>query len=203
MKYLKLRLDFKYAEKGRFYRVVLVRRGLSLRTLGCYLVEALGGTLEHMFLYWDKNIQYIDESRMDEDSIFGSIHSIIERDYTKYTIDDLPQHFEFDYDTGDGYDFNVTKYKREVELDDEEYEDIPLVILEGKGQGIWEDHIGTLYALFNGELDPNSIDPNEEEGYYPPWNYKIEKYGDFDNELNIEEENERLSFIDYFDADLF
>lgn len=93
MKYQKLKLEFKYGPKGRFYRVVLVRKGLTLRTLGCYLVEALGGELEHMFLYKDKNNHYEDETWFGN---FLFMHTRIkEFDYTKYTLDDLSQHFYF------------------------------------------------------------------------------------------------------------
>ena len=36
MEYTKIRLDFKYAEKGRFYRTVLVRSDLDLESIGIY-----------------------------------------------------------------------------------------------------------------------------------------------------------------------
>lgn len=196
MKYQKLKLEFKYGPKGRFYRVVLAKKGLNLRILGCYLVEALGGELEHMFLYRDKNNHYEDETWIEES--FYMYTKIKELDYTKFTLDDLSQHFDFCYDTGDGYDFKCTRYKKEVEMDDEEYLDKPLIILEGKGQGIWEDNIGTLHALFGGEIDPNLDHEIEEEGIYFPWNHKLEKFGDFDEPLDIEALNERLTYCDPF-----
>lgn len=196
MKYQKLKLEFKYGPKGKFYRVVLVRKGLTLRTLGCYLVEALGGELEHMFLYKDKNNHYEDETWVGD---FLFMHTRIkEFDYTKYTLDDLSQHFDFCYDTGDGYDFKCTRYKKEVEMDDEEYSNKPLIILEGKGQGIWEDNICTLYDLFNGKIDPNLNHEIEEKGIYFPWNHQINKFGDFDEPLDIEDLNESLVYCDPF-----
>ncbi len=196
MKYQKLKLEFKYGPKGRFYRVVLVKKGLNLRTLGCYLVEALGGELEHMFLYKDKNNHYEDETWLDDS--FFMYTRIKEFDYTKYTLDDLSQHFDFCYDTGDGYDFICTRYKTEVEMDDEEFSDRPLIILNGKGQGIREDNIGTLYDLFNGKIDPNLNHEIEEEGIYFPWNHQINKFGDFDEPLDIEALNESLVYCDPF-----
>ena len=55
------------------------------------------------------------------------------------------------------------------------------------------NNISSLYALFDGDVDPNSSESNEEEGYYLPWNLDMEKYGDFDNSLNIDEINESLN----------
>ena len=48
--------------------------------------------------------------------------------------------------------------KEEVELEQNKQ----VILLDGKGQGIWEDRIKTLYAYFEGKLDPNSLDEDEE-----------------------------------------
>lgn len=54
IKYIKIRADFKYAEKGRFYRTFLVKDDADLGTLGELIVDIFGGTLEHFFLYKTK-----------------------------------------------------------------------------------------------------------------------------------------------------
>ena len=51
MKYIKLRVDFEEAEKGRFYRIVLVKHDIILQDLGSLLVLAFGGALVHAFLF--------------------------------------------------------------------------------------------------------------------------------------------------------
>ena len=51
VKYIKIRADFKYAEKGRFYRVFLVKEDMPLGELGEFIVTIFGGTMEHYFLF--------------------------------------------------------------------------------------------------------------------------------------------------------
>ena len=105
MEYIKLRLDFKYAEKGRFYRVFLVPKGIGLFELGCHLVNALKGTHEHPFLYRCGKVEFVPAGFM-EDPIDDWLWM------GQYTIDDLKDTFEFEYDTGDGWDFRCKKYKK-------------------------------------------------------------------------------------------
>lgn len=66
-----------------------------------------------------------------------------------------------------------------------------IIVLEGKGQGIWEDNISSLYALFEGKINPN-CSKDEYKGYYKPWNYSIVKFGDFDLPLDVEALNIEL-----------
>ena len=47
VKYIKIRADFKYAKKGRFYRTFLVREDIGLGELGELIVDIFGGTMEH------------------------------------------------------------------------------------------------------------------------------------------------------------
>lgn len=74
------------------------------------------------------------------------------------------------------------KYKRKVELDSKE----DIIVLTGAGQGIWEDNIRSLYALFSGEISPLENHEDENKGIYFPWNFEIEKFGDFDMPLDLE-----------------
>lgn len=68
-----------------------------------------------------------------------------------------------------------------------------IILFEGKGQGIWEDNISSLYALFSGEICPDFDCEDEEKSYFKPWNFVINKYGDFDLPLNLDEINETLN----------
>lgn len=182
MKYTKIRLDFKYAEKGRFYRVVLVKGNPTLDILGEMFVNALGGELEQCFLYHSKDVEYIPQEWLDD----WSRGEPIEIHY----LSELNNTFEFDYDTGDGWDFICKKYVKPVEID----KDVPILITEGAGMGIWEDNIGSLYAYLNGDISPDFDGEDEEEGIFKPWNHDIDKYSDFDKPLDIEELNEELEF---------
>ena len=45
IRYFKIRADFKYAAKGRFYRTFLVREDVNLGELGELSGDLFGGTL--------------------------------------------------------------------------------------------------------------------------------------------------------------
>ncbi len=186
MTYTKIRMDFDYGPNGRFYRVFLIKGNPDLFELGIYLGMAVGAAFEHCFLIVSTKREdcYVMAPFM-EDPIDGYKY------LRNYHLDDLEDTFRFEYDTGDGWDFVCKRYKRKVELDS----DKEIILLEGKGQGIWEDNIYTLYALFRGEVNPESTKENKSKGFCKPWNYKIKKFGDFDLPLNIQELND-----DLFDA---
>ncbi len=187
MAYTKIRLDFEYGPKGRFYRVVLVKGNPDLYRLGVYFGSALGATFEHAFMITSKkrDVSYVPAAFM-EDPFDGYKY------LGKYHLSDLEDNFRFEYDTGDGWDFLCKRYKKTVELDSEQ----DIIILEGKGQGIWEDNIGTLYGLFDGTVNPNSTRESDKKGIYKPWNFEIKRFGDFDLPLNIKELNEELKSAD-------
>ena len=193
VKYYKIRADFKYSKKGRFYRTFLVREGISLQDLGEFIVEIFGGEMEHCFLYTMKGKSFEPLSWIED---WGSDDGSREA-YNDKTIEDLPSSFTFEYDTGEGWDFSCKIYDKMVvkEFDDEEYKDdeelIPTgFVLDGKGMGIWEDNIGSLYAYLEGEIDQDYNLEDEERGIYKPWNFEIDKYSEFDDPIDIEELNE-------------
>lgn len=180
MEYIKIRADFKFAEKGRLYRIFLVPKGIGLYEMGCHIVSIFNGALEHCFLYVHGKTEFVQAPFM-EDSFPG----ICQFWMGHYTVEDLPDTFDFEYDTGDGWYFKCKKYRSTVKAD---YEGEPrIVILEGAGQGIWEDNISTLDAYFEGKLDPNAEAKDfedEERCFYLPWNVSIEKWGDYDAPLD-------------------
>lgn len=181
MLYTKIRLDFKYGPKNRFYRVVLIKGNPDLFKLGVALLTSLEATFEHCFLITHKGVSYVMAPFM-EDPLDGYKY------LGKYHLSDLPMNFNLEYDTGDGWDFKCKKYEEKVELKSKK----TIILLEGKGQGIWEDNIHSLYALFEGEIDKDFDKEDEEKGIYKPWNFEIDKFGDFDLALDINEINETL-----------
>ena len=109
MNYLKIRADFKYATKGRFYRIFLVKEDIGLGELGELMVDIFGGTMEHFFMYHTKEKAYIPSSWMEQWDSFGSSRN---EPFKDKTIKDLPEKFIFVYDTGDGWDFDCKIYRR-------------------------------------------------------------------------------------------
>ncbi len=186
VKYIKIRADFKYADKGRFYRTFLVKEDVNLGELGEFIVEIFGGTLEHYFLYRLKDRHYVPSEWMD-DSLMSNF--IKYEPFKEKSILDLPDEFEFAYDTGDGWDFKCKKYKKPIIKEVDESDISFGFVLEGKGMGIWEDNIYSLYAYLNGEIDKDFNKEDEEKGIYKPWNFDIDKYSEFDNPLDINELN--------------
>ncbi len=192
----KIRLDFKYCERGRFYRTLVVKEDINLVDLGCAIVTAFNGAFEHCFYFKTKDYFYNPKVFMD-DSLWNN--DLLMDDYT---LEDLGERFEFCYDSGEGWDFIAKVYKKTVEpinLDDDVF------LIEGAGLGIFEDNIVTMYNYLKGRLDPNSS--KEDEMNSLPWNLDMKKYGDFDEAFHLKEEIERFneSYLEdrqrYRDAD--
>ena len=186
MLYTKLRIDFKNGPKDRFYRVILVKGNPNLFKLGIAIGTILGAFFEHCFLI-----------TVRKDSICYVMSPFMEEPLNGYKylgnhkFKELPNEFAFEYDTGEGYNFICRKEKELVEFNsNKEY-----IILEGRGQGIWEDNIDTLYKLFNNEIDPDLNENDDVKGIYKPWNFFINKFSDFDLPLNIKGENKAFDKV--------
>ena len=95
MIYTKIRIDFKYGPKERFYRVILVKEDINLFNLGVGLGLALGAEFEHCFLITERNLhkEYVMAVFM-ENPVPGS------RYLANYTLNDLGDKFCYKYDTG-------------------------------------------------------------------------------------------------------
>ena len=182
MTYVKVRFDFEYCEKGRFFRTLLVKKDLNLLTFGIAIVEAFRGKLTHSFtfkagkeLYVPPYFEYLSQG---------------EHFMEEYTVEDLGTKFTFCYDLGECWYFNAKIFSKEIDetYEDENGNEQDAVFLDGAGQGIWEDNKETLLKYLKGEIDPNSCEENEELCIYKPWNFKIKKYSDFDDKFNLEKE---------------
>lgn len=184
MLYTKIRMDFKYADKGRFYRVLLIKGNPDLLTLGVALGDAVSAEFEHCFLITTgrKGPSYVMAPFM-EDPLPGYCA------LARHTLDELPEHFDYEYDTGDGWDFACKRYKKKVELDSKQ----DVILLEGAGQGVWEDNIGTLYDYFAGRISKDSGEEDPDNGIAKPWNFSIDTYGEFDSPLDIDSLNDDLA----------
>ncbi len=183
MKYTRITMAYIDGPKDRFYRVVLVKGNPDLFELGTYLGLAVGAEFEHCFLISEVNSKstYVMSPFMEE-PMDGYKY------LRNYHLSDLPSDFTYEYDTGENWNFICKKYKITVEVDSDQN----IIIVDGKGQGIWEDNAHALHALFSGEIDPNATEDDEENGIYKPWNFEIEKFGDFDLPLNIKKMNNKL-----------
>ena len=187
MKYKKLHLDFKYVGPNRFYRDLLVSENINLVDLGCAIVSAFGGAFEHNFLFKANGLSYnprcfIVGFAMDNDVLMDD-----------YNLNDLGNKFEFNYDTGDGWDFVCTVSDTSINVGMND-----VVLIDGRGQGIWEDNI---YS--DGKIDPERREVDEEKGYYLPWNFMNEKFGDFDEAFDLENKKQEFSLSYMMDRESY
>lgn len=180
MNYKKVKMEYQYG-KGRFNRTLLVREDINLIELGCAMCTAVRAEFEHCFLFLKGKTEFCPDVFL-EDSWGGRN----ELPMKKYSLSDLGDKFSFWYDTGDDWLFHCKVYKKETELEGDNL----AYLVDGVGQGIWEDNAWTLDRYLNGELDPECDEEDEEQGIYFPWNFEIEKLSDFDTAFNIEEEKE-------------
>ena len=76
------------------------------------------------------------------------------------------------------------KRKVNAYYEDEEEADLAFVA-KGAGQGIFENDHYTMWRYFDGLIDPNSNEENDEQRL--PMNMEFETYGDFDKPLDLED----------------
>ncbi|MBQ6333566.1 MAG: hypothetical protein IJI46_00630 [Erysipelotrichaceae bacterium] len=182
MKYLKVKASLKEAPK-RFYRVVAIREDADLFETGVILGNALNCEFEHLFMFRKGQVSYTDGSWGYDGHFYFNMNEC--------TLKDLGDKFTFIYDFGDDWEFDCKVYSKAIEKDSDEI----AILLDGKGQGIWEDQKWVLMRYLDGELDPDLDEENEDEGICFPWNFEIEKLSDFDTEYDLEFEQEDFDVI--------
>nr|MCR5097183.1 plasmid pRiA4b ORF-3 family protein [Erysipelotrichaceae bacterium] len=161
---------------------VLVRNDTSLYELGVILGTALGAEFEHMFLFRSGKRSFCDPTWIDRKSDYS---------YFNKSLKDLGKKFTFIYDTGDDWEFEGSVKEEDIEMN---AKDIAFLI-EGNGQGIWEDNKYNLMRYLDGEIDLDTDEEDEKRGIYFPWNYEIEKFSDFDTNYDLIAEQEDFSDI--------
>jgi len=171
MIYKKVKLEFDEA-KERLSRTLLIKENTNLVILGAIFCSALRTEFEHCFYFEKGKTHYSPDVFLAE----GSMGMIKEVPMKKYKLKDMGMSFKFIYDTGENWEFNCKVSNKDVEVNGKQ----PAYLIDGKGQGVWEDNKGTLMAYIVGEIDPESNINDEEKGFHLPWNFNNSKYGDFD-----------------------
>ncbi len=148
-RYRKIKVSCKDCPE-RFYRVFSVREDLNLKQVGALIIAYFQGAFEHMWEWRSKKHRYIDKTWLEEFPQKGN------GDYALYMLStcelNAASEINFEYDTGDGWEFTVKVYP---DVEDHDFKadispkaSIPWGILtEGKGESIWEDNRG-LFNLF-------------------------------------------------------
>ena len=182
MDYFKLRIAFVDIDvKDRFYRVLLIKDDIDLFKLGVIIALSFNASFSHSFYIEDENdISYKKISSIEE-------KNDKEKCLLSYYYHDLSDSFKFFYCSGEGYAFNCTKEGIIDYPSDKEF-----ILIEGKGQGIWEDDISALHALFDGKIKPRDKE-KKKSPYKLPWNFDNKYFGDFDMPLDISNINNTLN----------
>ena len=189
MNYKTIKMEFT-EKKDSFNRTILVREDINLVELGCVMCTALRTEFEHNFLFIKNKKQFVPDCFLDD----GWYDDLIEQvPMKKYNLKNLGDKFQFWYDTGDSWLFDCKVYKKDTELVGREI----AYLVDGKGQGVWEDNAYTLRCYLEGTVDPNTDEEDKEQGIYFPWNFEINQLSDFDTQFNISEEKE------YFDDNIY
>ncbi len=183
MRYRELKVEFE-ENKERLYRVIQVREDLDLYSLGVAILFSLGATFEHAFYFEDIERHYDPE--VFDDLFANNVYM------TDYHLLDLKlskdNSFNLIYDSGDYWCFKITMKKEPVIIKSRKY----AILLDAKGQGIWEDNIYSLYQYFSGKVAKSS-QGDETKGIALPWNFENKKFGDFDKKINVKKINETLN----------
>ncbi len=181
MLYTKIKMESSDYPK-RFYRIIAVREDPDLYELGAILGLSVQAWFEHFYYFEDKNNTYVPDSWVEHDEVRMS----------DYHLSDLGDTFKYNYDTGEGWQFNCKIYKTKYEYVSE-FDDYPIsMVLEGKGQGIFENDIWTLDRYLDGIIPADSNEENLDEHMSLPMNMDFEVYGDFDKPLD-------LDFFEFYD----
>ena len=171
MIYKRVKATFAYA-KDSLWRSLYVRGDITLEEFGCALLVSLRAAFEHTFQFDNKDKWFVPESFGDFSSSWTPMRG--------HTLDELGDEFDFEYDTGDGWDFHCIVYKRTKEIDS----DRKAIFEDGAGLGIWEDGISSFYMAVTGQVRPNRTKDKEEIGFSMPWNLSLNKVGDMNDPLD-------------------
>ena len=159
----------------KLFRLFYIRQDISLDHFAVILQRLFEMGDEHLWCFKDKKHRYVTDRELyaawDECSLLSEAR-----------FSNLPEKSVFEYDYGEGWEFEVRKYKKTIEKDTDDN----ILMKEAAGAGIFEDNRYTLEAYLSGEADPNMRTDDENEGLYMPWNMELEKLGDFDAPADLE-----------------
>lgn len=173
--YRKIKASYKYAPEG-LYRTFLVRSDLNLAELGCVLCTMFHAEYEHCFLFHTSNASYVPAAFLDG---FADSDWLLMDDYS---LNDLPDSFTFEYDTGESWEFKCKVYKKE----DLRAGSQLAVLIDGAGAGLWEDASMEFLNWLAGDISPKKKHGPEDA----PWNLTFKTYGELAEPLDLAKEQE-------------
>ncbi len=184
------RVSIYYTEnRERFYRVLDIRNDLNLVHAGVIFATALCCEFEHHFMFREKGRAYVPEAFLGNGSPSW-------RPMKEYRLKDLEEDFRFEYDSAEGWEFDCETISV-FEKDDLVF----AYLVDGKGQGIWEDCKTSLDLYLEGRISGEASyeDLDEDSGMSLPWNFENDCFEDFDD---YDLQGERDCFEDFYLSDI-
>lgn len=168
MEYNRISVSYEEA-KDRFYRVLDIRSDLNLVYVGCILCTALSCEFEHNFMFRSNKKAYVPES-------FTGNGYDGWKPMKDYILKDLGPYFTFEYDTGDGWEFECETLGS-YNNDDTSF----AILIDGKGQGVWEDNKYSLDMYLSGLVSPSADHDPKNPSVTLPWNHENVCFADFED----------------------
>ena len=192
MAYLKIEVALKGVSK-RVYRDFYVKDDILLEEFGIKVLSTFNVQFEHCFLFsLGAKKEYVLPEWLEEypDFYAGT--------YKGMKLLDMPRddknRFVLEYDTGEGYEFNVT-------ISDEKIDKITskenMVCIGGRGEGIFENdrYLLTLFLKLNSMEKALAHCSDGEEHYHTPYNTSMDDSSttkEYFEPLDLDYINERM-----------
>lgn len=196
MEYRKYRVSWQEFP-DRLYRTFAIRTDVTLDKLAEVILKLFRTDEKPSYVFFDAEYSYTTErlSYMNPKGDYllaltnnPDLNDVWEnkKPMNACLVSDLKDQFYFLYDVDDGYRFICEACGEPVSEEREDY----VFVTEGKGAGIFEEDDYTLWSYFDGSADPEMREDDEEKDFYMPDNLELEKLGDFDKPLDLQEETE-------------
>lgn len=173
-------------DKKRLYRVLYVPHHLNLSEFAQIIRETFRMNGGHLYEFRKGQLNWTE--RREEFQDWDDSPGMEMRDYGLLEPGNT---YRFIYDYGDDWEFEIRIFKAEKEFDT----DLPVIVLEGTGRGIWEDNHGGYWSLLNREMPEDLFEDDVAREFYLPWNLDLEKAGDTFDEIDPEAETDYLSAV--------
>lgn len=176
-----------FDDKNRLYRVMYVPEDIILDEFARYIMRTFHAVEGHLYEF-SRGKHIFGKSEYSGDFPEWS-------DICESRLLDPGNTYKFVYDFGDWWEFEVRIYKKTEEIETGNR----VIVLEGKGAGIWEDNRTGYLALISGDFPEDQSEDDEENEYYMPWNLDLEKAGETFNDIDPEDETDYLNAFRYED----
>ena len=174
-----------FDDKNRLYRVMYVPEDIILDEFARYIMRTFHAVEGHLYEF-SRGKHIFGKSEYSGDFPEWS-------DICESRLLDPGNTYKFVYDFGDWWEFEVRIYKKTEEIETGNR----VIVLEGKGAGIWEDNRTGYLALISGDFPEDQSEDDEENEYYMPWNLDLEKAGETFNDIDPEDETDYLNAFRY------